>query len=328
MAELEELRRLRRQVRHRWFDACWHSIRAIVWKSSEMQYLETVAISPAASQWLNTADSAQVMHVFEKALNLVDARGSVLSLVTTSIGPGPFSVVVSRPEGGATDEFDFGSLVDVESVVNATGGSLSVGSLYLQTSGAEIWQPWPDWARLAPLSLNRQTDLLWRLLDESAPPDSMAALLLGRSSEAYHQRAYGAWADLAQGLKSGKAELSKRGARAMAGLGPGLTPAGDDFLIGIIYAIHCSPGSGGLHHLVEIIRDTAIPRTTRLSAAWLEAGARGEASCGWHSLVDAMVAGREREVEAAAYQILPTGHTSGADALAGFLAARNILSRN
>ena len=66
----------------------------------------------------------------------------------------------------------------------------------------------------------------------------------------------------------------------------------------------------------------------RLSAAWLAAGARGEASSGWHYLVNAIASRSVKEVEAAAYQILPTGHTSGADALAGFLAAQKILSEN
>jgi hypothetical protein len=292
-----------------------------------MVLLYPAAISPRARQWLNKAGSAQVMHVFKKAINLIDVRGDVLSLVTSSVGPGPFSLVVFQSEEKVKDRIDFARLVDVESAVNIAGAVLTVGSLRVNTSGTDSWQPRPEWSKATPL-LKQQTDVLWRLLDENAPPDSMAALLFGRRSEIYHQRAYGAWADLAKGLEFGDNALCRCGSYALAGLGPGLTPAGDDFLLGIIYALHCYSGGYCLHQLVETIKDTAVPRTTRLSAAWLQAGARGEAISGWHSLVNAMANRDAMEIEAAAYQILPTGHTSGADALAGFLAAQKILSES
>jgi hypothetical protein len=267
------------------------------------------------------------MHVFKKALNLIHTNGSVLSLVTPNIGPGPFSLVVSLGEGGASDAIEFDNLVDVDSPVLISSGSLAAGSLHIKTSGAPLWQPRPEWASLAAISLKQQTEVVWKLLDGSAPADSMAALLLGRPSQTYHQEAETAWTVLAKGLESSDGGLCERGAYRLAGLGPGLTPAGDDFLLGVMYAICSSAGNADSLCLVETIKDTAIPRTTRLSAAWLEAGAHGEASSGWHSLVNALACQDTSEVEAAAALILPTGHTSGADALAGFLAARTIMSK-
>jgi hypothetical protein len=291
-----------------------------------MFFLETTTITPKARRWLNTPGSAQVMHVFKKALNLVHMNGKVLSLVTPNIGPGPFSLVVSQCESGTGHAIEFDTLVDVDSPVLVSRGSFAVGSLHIKTSGAPLWQPRPEWASLAAISLKQQIEIVWKLLDESAPADSMAALLLGRPSETYHQKAETAWAVLARGLESIDEESCKRGAYGLAGLGPGLTPAGDDFLVGVMYAICSSPGNADSLRLIETIKDTAIPRTTRLSAAWLEAGAHGEASSVWHSLVHALACQDTSEVEAAATLILPTGHTSGADALAGFLAARTIVS--
>jgi hypothetical protein len=61
---------------------------------------------------------------------------------------------------------------------------------------------------------------------------------------------------------------------------------------------------------IDLIVDTAVPRTTRLSAAFLRSAADGEATVHWHNLA----LGRPKAVE----QILSIGHTSGRDAWAGF----------
>jgi hypothetical protein len=64
----------------------------------------------------------------------------------------------------------------------------------------------------------------------------------------------------------------------------------------------------------------AAGRTTTLSAAWLRSAAVGEAGEPWHRLVDAAGLGDEPGLRSAIRQILAAGHTSGADALAGFTA--------
>ena len=71
--------------------------------------------------------------------------------------------------------------------------------------------------------------------------------------------------------------------------------------------------------LGEAIVASAIPRTSRLSAAWLEAAARGEAGQPWHTLVVALASTDTDTVGDAIHGILGVGHTSGADALAGFV---------
>jgi hypothetical protein len=65
----------------------------------------------------------------------------------------------------------------------------------------------------------------------------------------------------------------------------------------------------------------ALPRTSPLSAAWLKAGANGEAGEYWHRMFDAWSAGQTVALDESIRNILASGHTSGADALAGFSAA-------
>jgi hypothetical protein len=65
----------------------------------------------------------------------------------------------------------------------------------------------------------------------------------------------------------------------------------------------------------------ATYRTGQLSMAFLQAAARGEASQAWHRLVNAMVTSETDLVDKAVLDLMDTGHTSGADALFGFVLA-------
>jgi hypothetical protein len=106
-------------------------------------------------------------------------------------------------------------------------------------------------------------------------------------------------------------------ARQLAGLGNGLTPAGDDFLTGVMlwaWLAHPQP-----QRFSALLAETAVPRTTTLSAAFLQAAAEGECSIAWHRLLQALAAGDERNLVGVVASVLATGQTSGADALAGFL---------
>jgi hypothetical protein len=103
-------------------------------------------------------------------------------------------------------------------------------------------------------------------------------------------------------------------------LGNGLTPAGDDFLMGAIYALWALRSPEEAHQLANLTVEMAVPLTTSLSGAWLRAAARGEAAQPWHDLVSGLIDGNKATVAGAVDQILAIGHSSGADALAGFTA--------
>ena len=103
----------------------------------------------------------------------------------------------------------------------------------------------------------------------------------------------------------------------LAGLGIGLTPAGDDFLAGImLWAWLAYPAPGPL---CRALVEAAAPRTTTLSAAFLRAAARGECDANWHQLLAALSTGSAAQLAPAVQQVVAHGATSGADMLAGFL---------
>jgi hypothetical protein len=109
----------------------------------------------------------------------------------------------------------------------------------------------------------------------------------------------------------------ERGASMLAGLGGGLTPAGDDFLVGLMlysWMAHPSPMP-----VCQAIYNNAAGRTNMLSRAFLAAASTGECSMVWHDLFRALESGTDRQVDATLQRILSFGSSSGSDALAGFL---------
>jgi len=106
---------------------------------------------------------------------------------------------------------------------------------------------------------------------------------------------------------------------ALIGLGPGLTPAGDDFVGGAMIALR----AGGEAELADQVAAWALPlaetRTGRISRAHLACAARGEGHEALHALL-AAPEGSTRFEESLA-RLARIGHTSGLDAAAGALLA-------
>jgi hypothetical protein len=114
---------------------------------------------------------------------------------------------------------------------------------------------------------------------------------------------------------------------ALVGAGPGLTPSGDDVLCGVLLGlrVHGSPSAAMVPKLWSAVR-SRLASTTSLSAALLIEAAQGYAVPPVVRLAEALVAGDEASVAAAAQVVLTVGHTSGADLLGGLLGALDALA--
>jgi hypothetical protein len=107
--------------------------------------------------------------------------------------------------------------------------------------------------------------------------------------------------------------------RRLVGLGPGLTPAGDDALCGVLLALRAigSPALGPVR--VQVASN--VGRTTSLSASLLRAASEGYAVPCVARLASALAAGDLCAAREALPEVLAIGHTSGVDTLAGVLGA-------
>jgi hypothetical protein len=118
--------------------------------------------------------------------------------------------------------------------------------------------------------------------------------------------------------------------RGLAGLGPGLTPSGDDVLGGfasvmVLLSSHLSADSAPRDHLAATIAAVARPRTTMLSGVLLAHAACGEVAEHLGKLLLALALTTEEQAGAspailrAADHLLAFGSTSGSDTLLGVL---------
>jgi len=241
--------------------------------------------TPRVRRWLAHSQEARILNLFTDVCNLVNQQGQVLSLVTRRIGAGPFTLVLGgRPAWPASA----GDRVRID----RRAGRLYAGPLAVDYSQARSWQPRPEWPRL-------RRELPGPAAGDLALPPEITRLLQ----------------QLLDGICHKNEVEVRQAVVGLAGRGHGLTPTGDDLLVGILYALWVwRPGSAW----PALIAGSATPRTTTLSAAFLEAAAAGEATAPWHRL--ALGDGR------AVSEIRATGHRSGAETWAGFVAAGARLS--
>jgi hypothetical protein len=100
-------------------------------------------------------------------------------------------------------------------------------------------------------------------------------------------------------------------AEPLIGLGPGLTPSGDDYFGGVMVALHLRGRASHAASLWRWLEPRLAPRSNAISAAHLAAAAAGEAHEALHRVLDGSL-----DLDA----IDAIGHCSGWDALAGAVA--------
>ncbi len=279
--------------------------------------LHATSIAPRARAWLAATQQAYILHAFEGAINLVNQEGDVLSLVDAALGNGPFTLVL---EAG---EFPQGIEITDKLLVFENG--LWLGDWLIDAEDAEIWEPTLDWA-----AVRAQPHLAWvaqalaKLLRQHALAESLAQLVVNPLAPTplparIQQKAEQHMPLLFAALQEQDGAKAATAAKGLGGLGPGLTPAGDDLLLGAMFGCWARLPEEAAARLTAAMHAAAAPRTHQLSAAWLAAGAAGEAPELWHGLFGAILKQDLTLLNEMAMRILPTGHSSGADALAGFL---------
>jgi hypothetical protein len=105
----------------------------------------------------------------------------------------------------------------------------------------------------------------------------------------------------------------------LIGLGPGLTPSGDDVLGGFLVALALVGRIALRDRLWRAVHSAIAERTTEISCAHLAAAAEGQGGAPLHSALSAIMRGASAGIEGACVALGRVGHTSGWDALAGGL---------
>lgn len=114
---------------------------------------------------------------------------------------------------------------------------------------------------------------------------------------------------------------SEAAALALVGLGPGLTPSGDDAICGFLLGRGLAGARSRADAAVARVAASAWGRTSDVSAQFLSLAARGRHGEALLGVAEALLSGGGGGVLAAVDRCLAQGATSGADALLGLCAA-------
>ncbi len=182
------------------------------------------------------------------------------------------------------------------------------------------------WRPAAPALDGVAADLAkgWRDL-AAAPlgtPGGFGALLSGRPLAFPLDGARGAAEALARACARNDTVGAGDAALALLGVGGGLTPSGDDYVGGALFArvlvVATRPDDAvAWRGTADRVLARAPACTHPISAALLGDLAAGRSWAPLHELVSALAAGTPRAAHAAARRLVTLGHTSGWDMLAG-----------
>ena len=293
----------------------------------EKQCRASSASRPAWDRLVNAANGGEVLAVFRRTLILKfkpcsatdKNEPSVLALVLPEIGDGPLNIVLDE---------QVNTLNGFRSSQSACfrRGELRIGKTSILLDRASIWEPRPNWSkfRSEPEEVTRALELALSLVQCEASSTSILEVIgpsvcLDATRPTLHEflgRARRGMDALEVGLK-GEPGALHAGVSQLAGLGPGLTPAGDDFLSGVMLCLWLRHPDAPF--VCRSISQVAVPRTTLLSGAMLQRAAGGECNADWHHLFHSVTNGDRMRTGVAAARILAHGNTSGSDSVAGFL---------
>ncbi|MBO1331570.1 DUF2877 domain-containing protein [Streptomyces sp. VRA16 Mangrove soil] len=255
-----------------------------------MTTLEGLVSSSVARLLDGPERAARVVAATRYAVHLAtgDPELPALAVVTRDAIRLPNAVVVPH----TCAELSFAAVrPGTDAVLGA--GTVRVGPRTVRTAGQ--WTP----PRVLPGRPRLDGPALDRLIDQWAPPPPRpVAVALGR---------------LRAALRAGDDAATGDAAHALLGLGPGLTPSGDDILCGLLLARRA--WGGPLAPLRAAVAH-APRRTTLLSAALVRHAARGECVAPAHALLTGTT-----DPRTALRALLTVGHHSGGDLARGVAAA-------
>lgn len=234
-------------------------------------------------------------------------------VVGEEIGAGPLSIVLEGTGVAPAESLE----VDTESF-RLDGERYGFRDSPLYDSALSVRSGGPGWD---PERFGRNLMLFRRELLRQSHPKSLA-FLLDRTRERFFTSAYEVqyvrrFLSARQRILSGDLPGS---IRMIRGLGPGLTPSGDDCIAGILIALNLRQLlsgrdlSGTIGHIVRIAEGR-----NGFTNALLGCAAAGRVPEAYQHLIGDLLYSGGKDVSGSTAEVLRSGETSGADEAVGFL---------
>ncbi len=272
--------------------------------------------------------NATVHSVFARACNIETQDGTLVTLLDYRLGNAPHGIACEVP-----DSFAFNSEIRPGTKVSVRDGELTLEqtALVVDLSRAVRWSGAPSQHAVDPTSRATRNSLamIWRMLQDSSRSRGLFACwsLPNETASPLHaallRRLAVCLPLLARGTVARDATTIVKALSAMIGLGIGLTPSGDDFIVGYLAALWSqSSRDATLPPLLGLLRaplESMIAKTGAISRQLILDASAGQFSEPLVDLVRAIADGDDERVAITAARALRIGHSSGADALLGLL---------
>lgn len=274
------------------------------------------------------ADAPSAIHsVYRSVINVSMADG-LLAIASPSIGGLPNGILVELgPDLRALGLRPGMTVVATDRQV----GIPSIG-LEVDLAAAARWSPRlgsaDGGADRAGGRWRRRSAAAWAIAGRRAAAAGLGALLRGdpwtRDDLGIVSLAHGRLDRLRAALLAGDRRAAACAARGLIGLGPGLTPSGDDALVGIEAALRAleGPTAGFLGEAIHDVGD----RTTAIAATLLRHAADGEFAERIHALMLVLLGEDDGALPVALDRAVAWGATSGTDCLLGVLLGLDVAS--
>lgn len=266
---------------------------------------------------------------FRRSIYLRGEDRDIVCLCSHSFEPGPLSVRCALPEAIDWRRLDCGTAATGQ----FDGESLHFGScVRFDLSRARVWKPAgvDELCKAASARLRALLEAAAVRAPEEAGLGTVFRMPRSRPATDQSRASHGVLAAAAPALAALQRWLAYAGARQEAralppprraielvGLGPGLTPSGDDYLGGLMIGLHAINRGDLATGLARLILPVARRATGAISYAHLACAAAGYGGAALHRTI-AAVAGSE-PLGPGSYLdgVARMGATSGWDALAG-----------
>ena len=286
-------------------------------------------VGRAAYRALVAMRHGHVTAAFRHSVYIETDHGDMVCVGPVTLGAGPLTALCEFQHMMVVPELEGCDGASVEKL----GDVLYVRAFAFPLARAVLWEPPDTWA-------SRTHDMLDRTLDElggviakkhprgfgrlipallgirDIPPLRRDDVLLARAWQA--ATTFSRWLHAALTQQDVRSPIPKE-VEFLIGLGPGLTPAGDDFLGGALIALRSLAEDALADRIGSFVLPLARTQTNKISLAHLRCAAVGEGAAVLHDMLAALMRQRGTALTPRLDALDGIGHSSGWDVLAGVI---------
>lgn len=264
-----------------------------------------------------------VHSVFSQACNIQLDKNSLITLISPMLPNYPAAIKLDIAEDQKL--YSIGFKVGIKAIVNKDEIKMPEVCISIKIASAKVWDSSPLFFRstVSEEILNKNIEKIRELTLKYGEMEGIASILDGDEVDNnYKNFIINSVKRLARGISDFDYKEITEASKRLIGLGPGLTPAADDFLLGILASLYYIGYYFGNH--LENLKKMAgfviydLPgRTTFISEIMLRNGIKARFSEPIRDLMLAVT--NSNSINDECVNLLNIGGTSGSDCAAGIV---------